>query len=75
MINLLRERNEKLIAKLEKDDSDLERLAKLRIIRQMLKDDDCFLKIPIEMAYSIFEDLGVEKESFKELYIKLTTKQ
>lgn len=43
-------------------------LERLKYIENILKDDSIFFKITLEEAYSIFKDLGIKKENYKEIY-------
>lgn len=44
---------------------------KFEIIKNILTDDDCFLKIDIEYAYAILRDLGVSEDQVNTLYSDL----
>ena len=60
MIEKLRERCKSLI----KEDKD-----KYSLILNILNDDNCFRKIPIDTAYSILEDLKINNKD--KVYIEL----
>lgn len=68
MIDKLKNINEKLI-KLNKNDKD--EYEKQILISKLLKEDDCFLKIDIEYAYSILRDLGIDEKNLKKVYYEL----
>lgn len=67
MINNLRKKNELLIKKfkLEKN-KDLE--AKHNVIATLLSNDDCFLKIDINTALTVLNDLEYSKEQCLKIY-------
>ena len=71
MINRLRKKNQELMQQYhnEKDDKN-ETIQK--IINQIISDNDCFFKMTIEQAYTIFRELKVKENNFKNLYIELT---
>ena len=46
-------------------------LKKYLLIKEILKNDDCFLKMDIEYAYSILRDLKFSEEDLKKVYLKL----
>lgn len=71
MLNKLREKNALLEQKFleEKDDKNV---AIQRVISQLLKDDECFLKISIEKAYTILRELNVKPEMYEQIYFELT---
>lgn len=69
MINKLRE-----MADLHIRISSKEELKKYELIKEILKEDDCFFKMDIEDAYSILRDLGFEDEDVKNIYSKLIEK-
>ena len=68
MIEKLKSINEKLI-KLNKNND--EELKKQLLIKKILEEKDCFLKISIEDAYSILRDLKISEEDLKKVYIEL----
>lgn len=68
MIEKLKCINEKLI-KLNKNND--EELKKQLLIKKILEEKDCFLKISIEAAYSILRDLKIPEEDLKKVYIEL----
>lgn len=71
MINILREKNKKLILKYKLEDNE-EELLKQKIIGKLLNNDNCFFEIPIETAYMMLTDLGYKKSELKDVYLKLT---
>lgn len=68
MIETLREINERLISYYK---DDVKNLKKQKLIKKLLSNDDCFLKMPIETAYCILDDLQIPEIYQKEIYIKL----
>lgn len=60
MLEVLRNRAEELIETDKK---------KYELILNILKDDDCFMKIDMDTAMSILNDLGVEEK--EKVYIEL----
>ena len=44
---------------------------KQKIIMNILEDNNCFVKMNIEDAYSILRDLNIKEEEIKETYISL----
>ena len=68
MIEKLKSINKKLIYLNKNNDKELKN--KL-LIKKILEEKDCFLKISIEDAYSILRDLKISEEDLKKVYIKL----
>lgn len=68
MIKELIKINEKLI---EINKNNPKELKKHLLIKEILKDDNCFLKMDIEYAYSILRDLKFPEEDLKKVYLKL----
>lgn len=60
--------NDKLI---EINKNNPKELKKYLLIKEILKDDNCFLKMDIEYAYSILRDLKFSEEDLKKVYLKL----
>ncbi len=71
MIKKLREINNKLILKYKLANNN-EQLLKQRVINKLLQNDNCFFQMPIETAYMILTDLGIEKNNLKNTYLELT---
>ncbi len=71
MIKKLREINNKLILKYKLANNN-EQLLKQRVINKLLQNDNCFFEMPIETAYMILADLGIEKNNLKNTYLELT---
>lgn len=69
MLEELRNKNKMLLAECDIDDEF--KLLKLSFIRKILEDDKCFFKMNVEDAYNIFDDLGYNKEEFKNIYANL----
>lgn len=68
MIEKLKSINKKLIDLNKNNDKELK---KQLLIKKILKEKDCFLKISIEAAYSILRDLKIPEEDLKKVYIEL----
>lgn len=68
MIEKLREINAKL---LEINPTS----KKQQLVKKLLQNKDCFLKINITDAYSILEDLKIPDENKKEIYLELIKKE
>ena len=68
MIEKLKSINKKLIDLNKNNDKELK---KQLLIKKILEEKDCFLKISIEDAYSILRDLKISEEDLKTVYIKL----
>lgn len=68
MIEKLIEINEKLI-KLNNDNEN--ELRKQLLIKEILKEKDCFSKIDIEKSYSILRDLKIPEKNLRSIYMKL----
>ncbi len=64
MIYKLRELTEKQLHREENQDTK----EKLFLIKEILKNDDCFMKITIDTAIAILNDLGFEKSQALEIY-------
>lgn len=71
MLNKLRAKNLELEQKYlsQKDDRNV---TLQRVISQLLKYDDCFLKMSIEHAYSILRELKVKPDMYEQIYLELT---
>lgn len=68
MIGKLRDINEKLISLNKNNEKELK---KQILIKKILKEKDCFLKMSIENAYSILRDLKISEENLKKVYLEL----
>ncbi len=68
MIDKLRLINEKII---EKNKNNNIELKKHILIRKILNEENCFLLMDIEKAYSILRDLEIDEKNLKEIYLKL----
>ena len=68
MIKELIKINDRLI---EINKNNPKELKKHLLIKEILKDDNCFLKMDIEYAYSILRDLKFTEEDLKKVYLKL----
>ena len=68
MIEKLRDINEKLISLNKNNEKELK---KQILIKKILKENDCFLKMSIEDAYSILRDLKISEENLKKVYLEL----
>ncbi len=68
IIEELRNLNNKLINKNHNNEKELK---KQLLIKELLKDNHCFLKINIETAYAILKDLHIPSDKIKLVYLKL----
>lgn len=68
MIEKLKEINDKLI-ELNKDNK--EELKKQILIKKILEEKDCFLKMNIEYAYAVLRDLKFSEDEIKKVYMQL----
>ena len=68
MINKLRNINNELI---KLNYNNLIELEKYELIKKLLQDDNCFMKIDINTAYAILKDLKIPEEHLKDIYIQL----
>ena len=68
MLDSLKIMNNKLLVKYENNPKKFE---KQLMISNFLKNDDCFFKVPIEVAFNILKDLEVE--NYKETYLNLVS--
>lgn len=66
MLETLREQNSKLILKYQ---NNKRMLNKQLLISNILKNNECFLKLKIEDAYNILKDLEIK--NYKECYKNL----
>ena len=67
MANKLREINNDLLFNAKNE----EEIKKQKIIMNILKDDLCFIKMDIDDAYSILEDLKLNDEEIEETYTSI----
>lgn len=68
MIKRLQLLNDKLI---ELNVNNPTELNKQMLIKKVLKEKNCFLKMDIETAYSLLKDLKIPDEEIKDIYFKL----
>ena len=68
MINKLKEINEKLI---QVNINNSEELKKQELIKRILEEKNSFLKMDIETAYQILDDLQIPREQMSEIYSEL----
>ncbi len=68
MIEDLKNINEKYIEKYKENPKELK---KYEIIKKILNEKDCFLKMNIEYAYAILRDLNIPEDKIKEVYLQL----
>lgn len=71
MIDKLKVITEKLI---QTNKDDQEQLKKYKLIKEILNQEDCFLKMSIEYAYAILRDLQIPENEIKSVYIQLINK-
>lgn len=50
---------------------DPEELKKQELIKKILSEKDCFLKMDIETAYQILEDLKIPQDKMRNIYLEL----
>lgn len=68
MIEVLKVINERMIkGHLDKP----EELKKQELIQKILAEKDCFLKMDIETAYQILEDLKIPQDKMRSIYLEL----
>ncbi len=46
-------------------------LKRFQLIKEILNQDDCFLSLDIEYAYSILRDLNIPESELKDIYLQL----
>ena len=67
MIEKLREINDRII-----DQTNNEEVKKKQLlIKKILKEDDCFLKMNIETSYALLRELMIPEEQLKDIYMRL----
>ena len=72
MINKLKAMNETLISKYEEEP---EKLRRQELIKTILNEPDAFLKMSIETAYKILEDLEISPLDIPKVYSDLIDAQ
>ena len=68
MLEKLKRINDYIICKSSNDKSIQK---KHLLIRKILEDKNCFLKMDIEYSYSILRDLGIKENNLREVYYQL----
>ena len=68
MIEKLKIINEKYIEEYKENSHELK---KYELIRKILNEKDCFLKMNIEYAYAILRDLKIPEDKIKKVYFEL----
>ena len=68
MVNKLKEINDSLI--MINKNNPIEQKKHI-LIKKLLEDKNCFMKLDAESAYAILRDLQVSEEHLKEVYIQL----
>lgn len=68
MIEKLKEINNKLI---KFNINNPEELKKQKLIKKILSEKNCFLKMSIEQSYSILKDLNISDSEIKDVYFHL----
>lgn len=68
MIEKLKIINEKYIEEYKENTHELK---KYELIKKILNEKDCFLKMNIEYAYAILRDLKIPEDKIKEVYLQL----
>lgn len=69
MLEKLKKINISLIEYYKNDEKNLKIQ---KTISKILKTEDCFLKMPIEQAFSILRELKIPKQDFEKIYLELT---
>lgn len=72
MKNKLIELNEKYIKQYSNNELALE---KHLLIRKILQEKNCFLKMSIEQAYAILRDLNIPEKDIQNIYKELINKK
>ena len=70
MIEVLKAINSRMIAGHQDDPEELE---KQELIKKILEEKNSFLKMDIETAYQILEDLKIPLEKMRNIYLELIT--
>ena len=65
MIKKLQQINNSII---EKNLNNNEIVKKHNLIKKLLEEENCFLKMSIEQAYSILKDLQIDSNDIKDIY-------
>ena len=68
MLENLKKINNVLI---ETNFNDEKELKKQLLIKEILKKENCFLKMNMKYAFSILRDLKIDEENVKDVYCKL----
>ncbi len=68
MIEELKIINEKYIEDYKENSHELK---KYELIRKILNEKDCFLKMNIEYAYAILRDLKIPEDQIRNVYLEL----
>lgn len=68
MIEKLKNINEKYIEEYKENPHELK---KYELIKKILNEKNCFLKMNIEYAYAILRDLKIPEDKIKEVYFEL----
>ena len=68
MVNKLKEINDSLI--MINKNNPIEQ-KKYILIKKLLEDKNCFMKLDVNSAYAILRDLKISEEHLKEVYIQL----
>lgn len=71
MLELLRQKNQRLLSKYH-ENKDYKNETTQKMIEQLLKHDDCFLRMSIEHAFTIFRELNCKRELFEDIYLAVT---
>ena len=68
IIKKLQEKNSSIMY-LNSDNKEI--IKKHWLIKNLLEEENCFLKMSIETAYSILKNLEIKEEEMKNIYLKL----
>lgn len=67
MLEKLKEINVKIIEQC----SDDEEKSKQLLIQKILDEDNCFMKMNVDVAYAILRELNIDESMLKETYLEL----
>ena len=67
MLEKLKEINVKIIEQC----SDDEEKSKQLLIQKILDEDNCFMKMNVEVAYALLRELNIDESMLKETYLEL----
>jgi len=65
------ELRDKAVAMRNKQDKDPDRYKRLDAISKILNESNCFSYIPMNQAYAMLRELGIEQEHLSKIYSQL----